>query len=72
VIAIKNSREWMHREAEKTDGALANKEMDESHAKILKEKLAALERRLEHVFPFFHSEAVHWHAARFRVFLMER
>lgn len=46
--------------------------MEEGHAKILTDKLSALERRLEHVFPFFHGEAVHWHAARFRVYLMER
>ena len=61
----------MKEEAKKTEGLLENKEMEEGHAKILKDKLSALERRLEHVFPFFHGEAVHWHAARFRVYLME-
>jgi hypothetical protein len=61
----------MKDEAKKTEGQLENQVMGEGHAKILTDKLAALERRLEHVFPFFHSEAVHWHAARFRVYLID-
>jgi hypothetical protein len=62
----------MIQEREKAEGELKNREIDEGHADILREKLRAIERRLEYVFPFFHSEAVHWHAARFRVFLIKR
>jgi hypothetical protein len=62
----------MIEERDKADAELKNRQIDDGHANILREKLRAIERRLEYVFPFFHSEAVHWHAARFRVFLMKR
>jgi hypothetical protein len=46
--------------------------MSEGHATILKEKIGIIKRRLEHVFPFFRSNSVHWHAARFREYMMKK
>jgi hypothetical protein len=51
---------------------LSNKKMTEDHAKIVREKLVALERRIEYVFPFFAGNAVHWHAARFRDYMVNK
>lgn len=69
-MLIKESRKWMENELAGIVGKIDNADLNEDEALKLYRNAAMLERRLAHVFPFFHSEAVHWHAARFRKYLI--